>query len=120
MSARQRGPAACVASRAELPPPRVFTRVGGASSESWGEPSEGLGTGGVRNGVRQRLLRVAAVVVNLEEDGEVHKDLQQPAGPELHGGLGEQEVDGLKGVAAGPHQHHLNTEGDERKGKEEF
>lgn len=55
------------------------------------------------------LLRVAAIVVNLEEDGAVHKDLQQATGPELHGGLGEQEVDGLKGVAARPHQHHLNT-----------
>lgn len=67
------------------------------------------------NGVRQRLLRVAAVVVDLKQDGEVHEDLQQPAGPELHGGLGEHEVDGLKGVAAGPHQHHLNAGGEERQ-----
>lgn len=100
-----------------LLPPRAFTRVGGASSESWGEPSEGFGTGGVGNGVGERLLWVAAVVVNLEEDGDVHEDLQQPAGPELHGGLGEQEVDGFKGVAAGPHQHHLNTAADEGKDK---
>lgn len=55
------------------------------------------------------FLRVAAIIVNLEEDGAVHKDLQQAARPELHGGLGEQEVDGFKGVAACPHQHHLNT-----------
>lgn len=75
--------------------------------------SERFGTGDVGHGVRQRLLRVAAVVVNLEQDGDVHEDLQQPAGPELHGGLGQQEVDGFKGVAAGPHQHHLDAGGDE-------
>lgn len=98
-------------------PPRCFhvvTSVGGVSSESWAELSERFGTGGVGHGVRQRLLRVAAVVVNLEQDGDVHEDLQQPAGPELHGGLGEQEVDGFKGVAAGPHQHHLDAGGDEK------
>lgn len=95
----------------------MFTSVGGTSSESWAELSERFGTGGVGHGVRQRLLRVAAVVVNLEEDRDVHEDLQQPAGPELHGGLGEQEVDGFKGVAAGPHQHHLDAGGDERRGQ---
>lgn len=58
-----------------------------------------------------RFLRVAAVVVDLEQDGAVHEDLQQAARPELHGGLGEQEVDGFKGVAARPHQHHLNAAG---------
>lgn len=105
-------------------PPRCFHVVtsgggggGGASWESWAERSERFGTGGVGHGVRQRLLRVAAVVVNLEQDGDVHEDLQQPAGPELHGGLGEQEVDGFKGVAAGPHQHHLDAGGDEKSGE---
>lgn len=92
----------------------MVTSLGGASSESWAELSERFGTGGVGHGVRQRLLRVAAIVVNLEQDGDVHEDLQQPAGPELHGGLGEQEVDGFKGVAAGPHQHHLDAGGDEK------
>lgn len=71
--------------------------------------SEGLGTGGKRDGVGHRLLWVAAVVVNLEEDGKVHHNLQQATCPELHGSLGEQEVSGLKGVAARPHQHHLNA-----------
>lgn len=79
------------------------------SGERARPPSESLGTGGVGHGVRHGFLRVAAVVVNLEEDGAVHKDLQQAARPELYGRLGEQEVDGFKGVAARPHQHHLNT-----------
>lgn len=71
--------------------------------------SEGFGTGGVGDGVGHRFLRVAAVVVNLEQDGEVHEDLQQATRPELHRGLGEQEVACFKGVTAGPHQHHLDT-----------
>lgn len=79
-----------------------------------GPPLESLGTGGVGHGVGHGFLRVAAIVVNLEEDGTVHKDLQQAARPELHRGLGEQEVDGFKGVAARPHQHHLNAWGDMR------
>lgn len=79
------------------------------SGERARPPSESLGTGGVGHGVGHGFLRVAAVVVDLEEDGAVHKDLQQAARPELYGGLGEQEVDGFKGVAARPHQHHLNT-----------
>lgn len=83
--------------------------MGGALGERARPPSESLGTGGVGHGVGHGFLRVAAVVVNLEEDGAVHKDLQQAARPELYGGLGEQEVDGFKGVAARPHQHHLNT-----------
>lgn len=83
-----------------------------------GGASEGFGTGGVGHGVRQRLLRVAAVVVDLEQDGDVHEDLQQPADPELDGRLGEQEVDGLEGVAAGPHQNHLDA-GGRRKDEEE-
>lgn len=79
------------------------------SSESlWGF-SEGFGTGGVGDSVGDRFLRVAAIVVNLEQDGDVHEDLQQAARPELHGSLGEQEVACFKGVTAGPHQHHLDT-----------
>ncbi len=71
--------------------------------------SEGFGTGSVGDGVGHWLLWVAAVVVHLEQDGEVHEDLQQATRPELHGSLGEQEVARFKGVAAGPHQHHLDT-----------
>lgn len=56
-----------------------------------------------------RFLRVAAVVVNLEQDGEVHEDLQQATCPELHRSLGEQEVACFESVTAGPHQHHLDT-----------
>lgn len=79
------------------------------SSESLPSLSEGFGTGGVGDGVRHWFLWVAAVVVNLEQDGEVHEDLQQATCPELHRSLGEQEVDRFKGVAAGPHQHHLDA-----------
>ncbi|KAG7244407.1 hypothetical protein INR49_032540, partial [Caranx melampygus] len=61
--------------------------------------SQGFGTGGVGDGVRDRFLRVATVVVNLEQDGHVHDHLQQAAGPELHRSLGEQEVARFKGVA---------------------
>lgn len=80
-------------------------------SESSQRLSEGFGTGGVGDGVGHRLLWVAAVVVNLEQDGEVHQDLQQPTRPELHRSLGEQEVARFKGVTAGPHQNHLDTVG---------
>ena len=66
-----------------------------------------------------RFLGVAAVVVHLEQDGYVHGHLQQAAGPELHRSLGKQEVDRLKGVSAGPHQHHLNTGGGRGGGEEE-
>lgn len=38
-------------------------------------PSQGFGTGGMGHGVRHGLLWVAAVVVNLKQDGEVHGDL---------------------------------------------
>lgn len=55
------------------------------------------------------LLRVPAVVVYLEQDGKVHKNLQQTTSPELDRSLCKQEVDGLKGVPAGPHQHHFHT-----------
>lgn len=77
--------------------------------------SEGFGTGGVGDGVGHGFLRVAAVVVDLEQDGEVHEHLQQAAGPELHRGLGQQEVARLEGVAAGPHQHHLDAGRKEHK-----
>lgn len=72
-------------------------------------PSQGFGTGGVGDGVGHGLLRVAAVVVDLEQDGDVHQHLQEAACPKLHRGLGEQEVARLEGVAAGPHQHHLDA-----------
>ena len=84
------------------------------------DSSESLGAGGVGHGVGGRFLGVAAVVVDLEQDGYVHGHLQQATGPELHRSLGEQEVDRLKGVSAGPHQHHLNTgggRGERREGK---
>lgn len=71
--------------------------------------SEGFGTGGVGNCVWHWFLRVAAVVVNLEEDGDVHEDLQQAANPELHRSLGEEEVPRFKGVTTGPHQNHLDA-----------
>lgn len=76
-------------------------------------PSEGLGTGGMGHSVGHWFLWVAAVVVNLEQDGEVHDNLQQATCPELHRSLGQQEVACLEGVAAGPHQHHLNARGEE-------
>lgn len=79
------------------------------STESLQRLSEGFGTSGVGDGVGQRFLWVAAVVINLEQDGKVHADLQQAACPELHGSLGEQKVARFKGVTAGPHQHHLDT-----------
>lgn len=80
------------------------------SPPSWGGGSESLSAGGVDR-VGYRLLGVAAVVVDLEEDGEVHEDLQETANPELHGGLCEQEVGCLEGVTAGPHEDHLDTAG---------
>lgn len=76
---------------------------------------EGFGTGGEGDGVRHWFLWVTAVVVNLEQDSDVYEDLQHAACPELHRRLGEQEVDGFKGVTAGPHQHHLNTARNERE-----
>lgn len=72
-------------------------------------PSEGFSAAGEGDGVGHWFLGVAAVVVDLEQDGQVHEDLQQAARPELHGCLGEQEVDGFEGVAAGPHQDHLDA-----------
>lgn len=71
--------------------------------------SKGFGTRRVGRVVGHRFLWVTAIVVDLEQDGEVHKDLQQATRPELHGSLCEQEVAGFKGVAAGPHQHHLDA-----------
>jgi len=83
-------------------------------SETVRSLSEGFGTGGVGDCVGHRFLWVAAVVVNLEQDGDVHEDLQQAASPKLYGRLREQEVARFKGVAAGPHQHHLDTGGKEQ------
>lgn len=97
-----------VHSASESPSSLLFSS-GDVSSESLQRRSEGFGTGGVGDRVRHWFLWVVAVVVNLEQDGDVHKDLQQATCPELHRSLGEQEVDGFKGVAAGPHQHHLDT-----------
>lgn len=79
------------------------------SLESLWRLSEGFGTGGVRHRMGHGFLWVAAVVVNLEQDGNVHAHLQQATCPELHRGLGEQEVARFKSVATGPHQHHLDT-----------
>lgn len=86
----------------------VFLSVA-MSLESLQRLSKGFGTGDVGDGVGHWFLWVAAVVVNLEQDGEVHEDLQQATCPELHRSLGEQEVACFKGVTAGPHQHHLDT-----------
>ncbi len=52
-----------------------------------------------------------AVVVHLEENGEVHAHLKESTDPELHRSLSQQEVAGLESVSTGPHQHHLNTGG---------
>lgn len=85
------------------------------SSESMKRLSEGFGTGGVGDGVGQRFLWEAAVVINLEQDGKVHANLQQATCPELHRSLGQQKVTCFEGVTTGPHQYHLDTG---RRGKE--
>lgn len=54
---------------------------------------------------------VVAVIVHLEENGEVHAHLEEAADPELHWSLSQQEVACLKSVSTGPHQHHLDTGG---------
>lgn len=69
---------------------------------------EGLCTGGVC-GVRDGFLRVATVVVHLEENCDVHAHLQETTDPKLHGSLSHQKVTSLKSVSTGPHQHHLNA-----------
>lgn len=71
--------------------------------------SKGFGTRHVGGAVGHRFLWVMAVVVDLEQDGKVHKHLQQATRPKLHRSLCEQEVARFKGVTAGPHQHHLDT-----------
>lgn len=78
-------------------------------SESSRRLSEGFGTGGEGDRVGHGFLWVAAVVVNLEQDGDVYSHLQQTACPKLHRSLGEQEVARFKGVSTGPHQHHLDA-----------
>lgn len=67
-----------------------------------------LGARGVRV-VRDRFLGISAVVIHLGQDGNIHTHLQEPADPELHGRLSEQEVARLKGVSARPHQHHFDA-----------
>ena len=81
-----------------------------------GGSSEGLGAAGVGDSVGVRLLGVASVVVHLGQDGHVHAHLQQPARPELHWRLRQQEVARLESVTARPHRHHLDA-GDEREGR---
>jgi len=98
-------------SRGALALPFVYTCPRLHSVDVTRRRSEGFGAAGVGHGVRRGFLRVAAVVVHLEQDGEVHQNLQQAAYPELHGSLGEQEVAGFEGVAARPHQHHLDARG---------
>lgn len=59
--------------------------------------------------VGSRLLRVAAVEVNLHQNGHVHKDLEESTDGELEGSLIQEKVHCLEGVPTGPHQHHLDT-----------
>ncbi|KAA8586115.1 hypothetical protein FQN60_007684, partial [Etheostoma spectabile] len=87
------------------------------SSESLRRLSEGFGTGGVGDGVGHWFLWVAAVVVNLEQDGEVHQDLEQATRPELHRSLdGWRKVwtDDLKAVqlegAGAAHSSPMNPD----------
>lgn len=91
------------------PPPPSSPLAFGSFLGTRGNTSESFGTGGVGDGVGHGFPRVAAVVVDLGQDSDVHKNLQQSARPELHGGLREQKVACFEGVAAGPHQHHLDA-----------
>lgn len=72
--------------------------------------SEGLGRGGVRR-VGGRLGAGAGEYVGLRQDGQVHQHLQQAAHGELQGRAVQQEVRRLEGVAARPHEHHLDAAG---------
>ena len=45
----------------------------------------------------------------LEENENVHNDLEWPTDPELDWGLPDDEVDGLERVTTKPHQDHLYT-----------
>lgn len=78
--------------------------------------SESLGAGRVR-GVGHRLLRVVAVQINLQQDSDVHENLQESADGELERGLVQDEVNSLERVPAGPHQHHLDTKRQKRREK---
>jgi len=76
--------------------------------------SQGLGAGRVRS-VGNGLLRVGAVQVNLQQDSDVHKNLQESTDGELERGLIQDEVNSLERVPTGPHQHHLDTERQKRR-----
>lgn len=76
--------------------------------------SQGLGAGWVCS-VGHRLLRVVAVQVNLQQDSDVHKNLQESTDGELERGLIQDEVNSLERVPTGPHQHHLDTERQKRR-----
>lgn len=54
-------------------PGSAGSALGGKRESS--APSESLGTGGVGHGVGHGFLWVAAIVINLKEDGAVHEDL---------------------------------------------
>lgn len=70
--------------------------------------SQGLGAGWVCS-VGHRLLRVVAVQVNLQQDSDIHKNLQESTDGELERGLIQDEVNSLERVPTGPHQHHLDA-----------
>lgn len=77
--------------------------------------SEGLGAGWVCS-VGHGLLRVVAVQVNLQQDSNVHKHLQESTDGELERGLVQDEVNSLECVPTAPHQHHLDAKR-QKKGK---
>lgn len=77
--------------------------------------SQGLGAGWVCS-VGHGLLRVVAVQVNLQQDSDVHKYLQESTDGELERGLIQDEVNSLERVPTGPHQHHLDAKR-QKKGK---
>lgn len=77
--------------------------------------SEGLGAGWVCS-VGHGLLRVVAVQVNLQQDSDVHKHLQESTDGELERGLVQDEVNSLECVPTAPHQHHLDAKR-QKKGK---
>lgn len=65
--------------------------------------------------VGRGLLRVVAVQVNLQQDSDVHENLQESADGELERGLIQNEVNSLERVPTGPHQHHLDTRRQKRR-----
>ena len=52
---------------------------------------------------------VVPVEQYLEENENVHDDLQWPTDPELERGLSHDEVDCLECVTTEPHENHLYT-----------